>query len=307
MLRIAAKVILLLVILNLFGCSAQKFYIASIETERSDANLEKKIISLDFGDITYLENDVSSKNTVVLLHGFGGDKDIWNQFSISMQNTFHVISIDLPGHGKSISTDNLDYSIKHQSQMLDVFLKEKELNNIHLVGNSMGGAIALAYAGDFPHRIKSLILVDALGMIKTKSEITANFEETGNNALLNICSNSAFKNFIDFSMQKPPFLPDFIINVLVKDKCARAKLEKIIFDDMVKDSDLTAIAKKISIPTLILWGKKDRILHIDNAKLFNSTIKNSKLIVFDDLGHVPLLEDPDRVALSAKYFIQKVH
>ena len=307
MIRIAIKIALILVILNLLGCSAQKFYVASIETERSDANLEKKTIQLDFGEVTYLENGVSSKDTVVLIHGFGGDKDIWNQFSISMENTFHVISIDLPGHGKSISTDSLDYSIKHQSQMLDVFLKAKDLNNIHLVGNSMGGAIALSYAGQFPQRIKSLTLIDSLGLIKTKSEIAVDFEATGNNALLNICSNSAFKRFIDFSMQKPPFLPDFIINVLVKDKCARAKLEKIIFDDMVKDSDLTAIAKKITIPTLILWGKKDRVLHIDNAKLFNNTIKNSKLIVFDDLGHVPLLEDPDRVALSVKHFIQKVH
>ena len=176
MVNIVIKTLYFIVILNLFGCSAQKFYVASIETERSDANLEVKTVKLSFGEITYLENDVSSDSTVVLLHGFGGDKDIWNQFSLSMGDTFHLISIDLPGHGKSISTENLDYSIKHQSQMLDVFLEEKNINNIHLIGNSMGGAIALSYVGKFPHRIKSLILVDALGMIKTKSEIAADFD-----------------------------------------------------------------------------------------------------------------------------------
>ena len=141
MIRILSKVALVLVILNLFGCSAQKFYIASIETERGDANLERKMVSLHFGNITYLENDVSSKDTIVLLHGFGGDKDIWNQLNISMDNTFHVISIDLPGHGKSISTESLDYSIRHQSEMLNAFLEEKNINNIHLVGNSISQLI----------------------------------------------------------------------------------------------------------------------------------------------------------------------
>ena len=305
--NIIIKALLFIVIWNLSGCSAQKFYIASIETERTDANLEVKSIQLDFGKITYLENDVKSKISVILLHGFGGDKDIWNQYSASLNNEYHLISIDLPGHGKSISTKNLGYSIKHQSQMLEAFLKEKKVDNIHLIGNSMGGAIALSYSAHFPKRVKSLILIDALGMIKTKSDIAINLDVTGKNALLNICTNSEFKDFINFSMQKPPFIPDFIIDVLVKDKCKRAKIETIIFDEMVKDSDLSAVAKKITVPTLILWGKKDRVLHIDNAELFNKTIKNSKLKVFDDLGHVPLLEDPDRTALITKRFMKKIN
>jgi len=297
---------LLLVLMNLAGCSAQQFYIASMETERSDADLDLKKIKLNFGELVYLENSVKDSTAVVLLHGFGGDKDNWNRFSLALDKQ-HIIVPDLPGHGKSVATENLGYSIKHQAEMLNVFLQAKNIHSVHLVGNSMGGAIALRYAGQYPGKVKSLVLVDALGMIKTKSEIVQIFEKTGKNPFFDICTNNAYKRFLDLSMEEPPYIPDFVLDVLVVEKCQRAELEKIIFNDMVKDSDLAQVAKKINIPTLIIWGQKDRIIHIDSAHLFHSTIRNSQLVIFDELGHVPLLEAPAKTARTVDKFLKNIH
>lgn len=297
---------LILTFLSFTGCSAQRFYIASMETERRDADLDLKKMTLNFGELVYLENSVNDSTAVVLLHGFGGDKDNWNRFSLSLDK-YHLIVPDLPGHGKSVATENLGYSLKHQAEMLNVFLAAKNIKMVHLVGNSMGGAIALRYAGQYPDKVKSLVLIDALGMIKTKSEIVQIFEQTGKNPFFNICTRKAFRNFLNLSMQQPPYIPDFVLDVLVLEKCRRAELEKIIFNEMVKDYDLAQIANKITIPTLIIWGKKDRIIHIDSAHLFHSTIKNSQLVIYDELGHVPLLEAPAKTARSVDKFLKNIH
>jgi len=91
---------------------------------------------------------------------------------------------------------------------------------------------------------------------------------------------------------------------LVADKCAKAEIEKKVYADMLKDSDLTKVVGKIKVPTLIIWGAKDKILHIDNAELFHQKIKGSKLIVFDDAGHVAPLEFPEKTAQAIEGFIQ---
>ena len=299
----ATKYLLILLALNFTGCSAKRLYIATIESERDEAFLEKKLIKLDYGDITYLENDVESDHAIVLLHGFGGDKDLWNRFSANLDKNKHIIVPDLPGHGKSVSSEQLDYSITHQAIMLDKFLTAKKIKKIHVVGNSMGGAIALKYTGLYSDKVNTLILIDALGMIKTKSEFEKTIDKTGENPFFNICTETAFNKLINFSMQKPPYIPGMMMNYLVEEKCKRAKIEKVVFKNMIQDSDLTHTAKKINTPTLILWGKLDRVLHIDNAALFHNTIKASQLIVFNELGHVPLLEDPAKTAQAVNKFI----
>ena len=305
MLKFVLKIVLLSFVISLVGCSAKMMYVSTIEAEREEAYLLNKSIKLDFGEIAYLENNVKNATTIVLIHGFGGDKDIWNRFSAALGEENHIIVIDLPGHGKSVSDNNLNYSISHQAEMLNLFLEAKKINKIHIVGNSMGGAIALKYTGQYADKVKSLTLVDALGMIKTKSEYAREIEKTGINPFFDICTEAAFEKFVHFSMQKPPHMPGMIMGFLVSEKCTRAKIEKVIFNDMIKDADLSRVAKNIKTPTLIIWGRKDRVLHVDNAQLFHSTIKGSQLVIFEELGHVPLLEDPNKTAAVTEAFIKK--
>jgi len=76
-------------------------------------------------------------------------------------------------------------------------------------------------------------------------------------------------------MNNPPYIPGIFMGKLVADKCAKAEIEKKVYADMLKDSDLTKVVGKIKVPTLIIWGAKDKILHIDNAELFHQKIKGS--------------------------------
>lgn len=299
--------LILFVLINFTGCSAKKLYDMTMEYERNSAGLERKSITLNFGEIVYLENDVKSDVTLVLIHGFGANKDTWNRMIAEWDDRYHVIVLDLPGHGESISNKTLGYTTTHQAEKLDTFLEAKKVKNFYLVGHSMGGAIALRYVQNHTKNVNALILIDAMGMVKTKSEGTILVEQSHKNPLYDVCTKERLEVLLNYSMHKIPYIPDMFKDVLLLEKCARKELEKVMYEDLFKDVELSSITKRINIPTLILWGEKDRILHIDNAKLFYNTIKGSQLVIFEGIGHVPILEDPEKIADEVDKFINKMN
>lgn len=297
---------LLLAMLLYTGCSSKQMYDMVMASERSSAGMKKKSLTLDFGKMAYHENSVKSEKTLVMIHGFGGNKDNWNRMVALWDGKYHVIAPDLPGHGESVSSKTLGYTTAQQAQRLETFLKAKEAKNIHIVGHSMGGAIALRYVKNNAENVKSLILIDAMGMHKTKSDGDLLVERSEKNPLYDVCTKERFETLVDYSMHKTSHIPSLFKEVMFEEKCERKALEKILYEGMFQDVKLDAIVKNITVPTLIVWGEKDRIIHPNNGKLFHETIKNSQLSVFEDIGHIPLLEDPKRTAETIDGFLEEI-
>ena len=303
------KIIFIIVvgILSFTGFSPQKLYNVAMAYERYTAGLETKSLTLDFGEIVYAENDVKSAVTLVLIHGFGGNKDTWNWVVPKWNDKYHVVVVDLPGHGESVSKKTLDYTITTQAERLYKFLEAKKLKDFYLLGHSMGGAIALRFAGYHADKLKALILIDSMGMEQTKSDGVKLVEKSDKNPLYDVCTKERLQTLLDYSMYKPPYIPDIIKDALLEEKCSRRDLEKVLYEDMYKDvCCLNDIAKTIDLPTLILWGEKDRMTHIDNAALFHDTIKGSQLVIFKETGHVPILEHPEQTAEAIEQFIKQI-
>lgn len=288
------------------GCSSKNMFEMAMASERSSAGLKEKSITLDFGKMAYLENDVKSEETLVLIHGFGGSKDNWNRMVELWDGKYHVIAPDLPGHGESVSTKELGYTTTQQAQRLETFLKAKKVRNIHLVGHSMGGAIALRYVNNNRENVKSLILIDAMGMHKTKSDGDILVEESEKNPLYDVCTNERFETLVNYSMYRSSHIPSLFKEVMFQEKCERKALEKILYEGMYQDVKLDDIAKNITVPTLIVWGEKDRIIHPNNGRLLHDTIKKSQMIVFKEIGHIPLLEDPKKTAYTIDSFLEEI-
>jgi pimeloyl-ACP methyl ester carboxylesterase len=299
--------IMLFGLLSFTGLSSQKLYDVVMAYERYSVGLEKKSITLDFGEIVYVENDVKSDVTLVLVHGFGGNKDTWNWIAPEWTDKYHIIAIDLPGHGESISKKTLSYTITEQAERLHTFLEAKNLKDVYMLAHSMGGAIALRFAGEHAENLKALILIDSMGLEKTKSDGVKLVEQSDKNPLYDVCTKERLETLLNYSMHKPPYIPDIIKDALLEEKCARLDIEKVLYEDMYKDvCCLNDIAQQIYIPTLILWGDKDRMTHVDNATLFHETIKGSQLVIFKEIGHVPILEDPEKAADVIDKFIQQI-
>lgn len=286
--------------------SSKKLYGMAMEYERASAGLQKKSMTLDFGEMVYLENDVNSDITLVMIHGFGGNKDNWNRMVVLWDGKYHVIAPDLPGHGESVSGKALGYTTTEQAQRLETFLKAKKVKNIHVLGHSMGGAIALRYVGNNIENVKSLILMDAMGMHETKSDGDRLVEVSEKNPLYDVCTKERFETLVNYSMHKIPYVPWIFKDAILAEKCERKELEKILYEGMFQDVKLDKIAKNITVPTLIVWGAKDRIIDINNGRLLHDAIKNSQMVIFEDIGHIPLLEDPKQTADTIDSFLKQI-
>jgi len=305
------KILTIITLTLLFtGCSGKKVYEMAIDFGRyqSDLTLKQKTISNDL-NISYLENNIESDKTLVLLHGFGANKDNWLQFAKELNGKYHLIIPDLIGDGESSKPTNIDYTISNQTKMLKEFLNKFKNKNIILIGNSMGGQIALNYA--YYYKIDSLILIDPMGINVEKSFIDKLGKEKLEDIYLNVCSVEKMKKMIELGFSKPPYIPNFILEHLTKEKCKVANLDSLkykgLFDNKLNLlDDMTTKSIKLNLPTLILWGKEDKIINVKNANIFNNNIKNSKLVIFDKLGHMPMIENAELTVNSIMKFLDNM-
>ena len=298
--------ILLAYILVINGCSSKELYVTAIDYSRNKAEIVKKSKDFTFGKVSYLENTSKHLPTLVLLHGFGENKDNWNKFVTTLNNKYHVIVPDLAGHGESTSSLNLNYSLEEHAKRLKTFLSSKNIKKFHLMGNSMGGGVALMYTSMYSSDVKTLTLMNAIGVVKTKSKMMKYIERTNDNPFFNICTMDAYEKLLDYALQKRPNIPDFIKKELMLQKCANAKIDKYMFKSLLQNIDnLREVSAGITRPTLIIWGDKDKILHVDNAKLFHKYIQNSKLVILKGIGHMPMLESANKSVKAFNDFVKK--
>lgn len=282
----------------------EKTYRLVLELQRKISHLKKERFSHRFGEMLYLDNHNDKSSTaLVLLHGFGAEMDHWGPFAKALGKNYRII---IPNLTAPVENKNFDYSLQSQARRLHELLTMLHLDKVNLIGNSMGGGIALKYSFEYASSVNSLSLMDSMGLETVQSDFGVLLKEGKRNPMLNICSAKEFKALLSFSMQKPSYAPNFLFSYLAKEKCARVALDTKIFEAILSDMDLSAIITQISIPTLIIWGKKDRIFHVDNAEAFHQMIKGSQVLILDDVGHVPLMEAPKASARSYRDFIQSL-
>lgn len=292
--------ILVVAAVVLSGCSKYKMYSMAIESGRSKAGLSLKKATISIGEVVYLDNaedqgEPKDRGTILMIHGFGGDKDNWIRLCDKMPEGYRFLVPDLPGHGESASDLSNTYTIENQARWLAEFLAAVHVDKVHLAGNSMGGAISVRLALDHPEMVKSLALLDSAGVFRTESEYIKMVKQ-GVNPLV-VSSEEDFKRLANLVMEKRPYVPGPIFQVLTERKIARKAKDEKIFQDM--QADILSVENQLpglNLPTLIVWGDHDRVLHVDNASVFHEKIKGSQLTILENIGHIPMLEDPKKTA-----------
>lgn len=124
-----------------------------INAERSISGLRLHNLKTDDLEIEYLRG--GSGPPLVLLHGFGADKDNWNRVSGYLTEHFDVVAIDLPGFGNSTDNIDLDYDVFSQVSRLKKILDTLKIKKFNLAGSSMGGYIAGNFSARYPERVKT--------------------------------------------------------------------------------------------------------------------------------------------------------
>jgi len=268
--------------------------IAALYATHKQSGLTRKEITLPNGlHFVYLEG--GHGELLMLLHGFGGNKDTFTRVSRFLVKRYRVIIPDIVGFGESAHPSQADYSPPAQVERLRSLLKALNLKKLHLCGNSMGGQIALQYAALYPTEVKSLwLLSPAVAKSLFKSDVLKEIAESEHNPL--IARNvKEFKEVMELGMSKPPFIPGPILVVLAQERIQNAALEKRIFQKIIDHTVVDQI-RDLDTPTLIVFGDQDRIISLETSDVLSKLLPYSKVVVVQNAGHVPMFEQPRQCA-----------
>ncbi len=217
-----------------------------------------------------------SGESIILLHGWGVDSTTFKALIKLLQKAYLVYAIDLPGFGQS--AEPLDsYNLDDYVTLLENFIIDKNITNPILIGHSFGGRIALKYAS--MHQVHKLILIDSAGLrskdyFKVKMKV---FLYKLKKHYYRITKNvMKYQNLISHSGS-------------IDYQNASLAMKKTL--SLVTKEALNPILKKIKCETLIIWGKLDQVTPLYMGQTFHRKIASSGLVVLDNVGHFPYLED----------------
>lgn len=252
----------------------------------------------------YLEGGDPGGDVVVLVHGFGGDKDNWAFYAPFLTKRYRLICPDLPGFGDTSRDPALDYDCSLQTERLHQFIDALGIEKCHMGGNSMGGYIALLFALAYPKRLRSLTLFNNAGVLGTEpSELQELFEANPDSSPLVPRTPNEMRELLAFVVHKPRFVPQRFLEMLLGDVKPHLPLMDRIFEQLaveMLETPLNDQVHKVQVPTQIIWGRHDRLIHHTSGQVQHEAIAGSEMVVLDHIGHVPMIENP---AVTARHHL----
>lgn len=241
---------------------------------------------------------------LLLLHGFASSADTWDGWRQQLGNRYRVIAIDVtpfaitgPMPGRPVNPAELQ-------AFLDVLVDKLQLQQFYLAGNSLGGYLSWNYARRHPERVKKLILIDSAGY-PDKKPLPVRLMETP--VVRDIAMHLSPWPIVAASVRDVYGHPEKVSEAQIRlyaDMMRREGSRKAVTELMSTLQFDPEPIKFLRVPTLILWGARDRWISPVHAEHFHHDIPGSQLIMYDELGHIPMEEDPERTAADVARFLQ---
>lgn len=255
------------------------------------------------------EGPRNDPHPIVLVHGTASSLQTWNGWVAALKGRHRVVSFDFPGAGLSGQFPDGDYRIEHYTHFMQDLLGQLGIKHAILVGNSFGGRIAWETAIARPDLVYRLVLIDSTGYPAKGASPPIAFRMAKIPVFRWLLEHITPRSFIRKNLEDAygdpgkvtPDLVDRYYELFLRTGNRRAFILQFEQDS---DNDYGRI-KTITIPTLILWGGRDRILPVTDAEHFHKDIAHSKLVVFSQLGHVPQEEDPAQTVKALEDFLDR--
>jgi pimeloyl-ACP methyl ester carboxylesterase len=261
--------------------------------------IEEKEILIDNLKINY--KIAGHGPAILILHGWGGSSHSWSKVQeILAQDNFEVICPDFPGFGKSQNPPK-PWGIDDYVNFLSDFVRKLNLEKFFLVAHSFGGGLAARFLSYFPEKVKALILCNAV-VIRPRKKFSLRRAIA---VLLTkfsspIFSISFFKRTIYPLARKIVYKIAGTYDYYLTEGVMRETFKRIIKED---SKDYTS---QIKVPTLIVWGKEDKILSLEDAILMKKLILNSKLEIIEKADHNPHRKAPEELAKIILKFLEAI-
>jgi len=254
--------------------------------------------------------DTGEGPAVLLLHGFLDSSYTWRKLIPLLQDHYRVIALDLPGFGYSDKPEEPFPFADYASVVLGV-LDQLEIDRPFIVGNSMGGSVALRIAIDFPDRVRGLVPIDP-GTPRDEGEPFGPMNLLRMRFVGDFCVHAmgpwtferVWNSMLTEGRRVSEIEMDEMYGLLNTPGARRAALNQIR-EIRTNPVDWEA-TEKISAPTLLIWGRQDELVPLRYGERLNDHIPNSRLVILDDTGHLPQWEAPDEVARLVDAFVEGV-
>jgi pimeloyl-ACP methyl ester carboxylesterase len=265
-----------------------------------EAGLNCKILQVGKERFSYAEG--GSGETLLCFHGFASDKKAWVVYAQDLRKNYHVIAVDLPSHGGSLTFPDQHFDLYSIAQKIHVFVKGMNLSSFHLMGTSMGGGVAVAYSLFYPQEVSSLILVNPLGVPFEKNDFLRSVEK-GKNPLLPRTTEELDDCFTFLTGKPLSYSYPFKAYIVRKLEEKYSFYEKA-FNELVHSHPLTPFLSHIRIKTLLLVGEKDRVISPVSYKVFQEKLPNVSCVHFSEGSHVLLGPYQKQAIQSISHFLQ---
>ena len=247
---------------------------------------------------------------IVLIHGSLGSLHMWEGWARELGGKARLFSVDLPGHGLTGAWPRDEYTIEAYADFIEVLVDTLNLDRFVLVGHSMGGAVAWSFAATRPDRVSQLVLVDATGYPRAAGDVPLPFRLARMPVIGDLGVYFKPEGMVRRSLTEAYADPAMVMPERVKRYAElqrfpgnrEATLQRARTQEVLDPTPL----RRLDVPTLIIWGGKDRWVPVADAFRFQGDIKGAELEIFETLGHNPMEEDPKATAAAVAAFIRPI-
>lgn len=241
--------------------------------------------------------DAGQGPVVILLHGLGAVKEVWMGSFPTLSAQHHLYALDQLGFGHS-DKPLINYKIGTWVDFLYGFMQSQNIGKATLVGNSLGGWIALDFTVRHPDLVDKLVLVDSAGLAWGPGGPAVDLNPS------TLASTRALLESLFYD--KKMVTDDFVLQVFTRhlgnnDGYTIERTLAGFAQPQFEDDKL----KSIHAPTLVVWGREDALIPVSRGARFRDGIPGAKLVVFDQCGHVPQLEKPAKFNQAVLDFLGK--
>ncbi|MEJ7778337.1 MAG: alpha/beta hydrolase [Daejeonella sp.] len=235
--------------------------------------------------------DEGEGEVLVLLHGLMGALSNWTDVVAEFKKDYRVIIPLLPLYDLPLLTTG----VKTLAKFVHKFIKYKKLQNITVLGNSLGGHVGLIYTLNHPEEVKSLVLTGSSGL----------YENAFGGSFPRRESYDFIKEKVEFTFYDPATATKELVDEVYQIVNDRVKVIRILA--MAKSAIRHNMSKdiyKIKVPVCLIWGKNDKITPPEVAIEFNQLLPHSELYWIDHCGHAPMMEQPDEFNVYLRKFLE---
>ena len=259
--------------------------------------------TLKFQKKNIFYTDEGTGKAIILLHGFTESLKIWTGFNTQLSKKYRVVNIDLPGHGKSDCIGEV-HTMEHMAEMVCALLKKLKIGRCIMVGHSMGGYVALAFAAKYPEMLKGFCLFHSHCFADTS------VEKENRSRTISVVSNDKFSYVAQFIPSLFPVEVHKKFSAQIKRMIQRAsKMENegviAALEGMKVRNDQSEVLKNTKLPVLFILGLKDSRAPIARLWEMISMPATSEILLLRNCGHMGYIEAPEETFDSISGFARK--